>query len=796
LSEFLPEKLYERGYRDLVSVIPPGATLAPSSKIAAASLGKAPGIKRASGLWTGYDWRQHVPSVEDVRQWARDGANVGLRADHFPAVDVDSLEPGLAKIVEDVALAHLGKAPIRFGRRPKRLLMYRTDTPFTRMRLTIEKDDVKHLIEVLGAGQQYLIHGVHPKTMMPYEWDQELPDPALLTPITVEQVQAFFQQLASLIDLMDLGKVTREGTGRPATRAATPEQTALLAPSIADLRSAVSRIPNTSAAYPDRESYIKFGYAIKAACGVEEHEGFEIFASWAARWEGDASNPNGNDPDTVHADWRRMAPPYVIGWPYIAETARAYGFNAASLEFGADAETPERREEIEAVWGSDQWLADQVVNRRAAELRFVPMRGIWLVWDGTRWVPDSALMAEDIIKQELRRIGDKVARMGSNPKEQAKNAATAKEICSAYRVSAVRQLIQSDRAIALTPDVLDHDPWVLCTPGGLVDLKTGSMLPADPDKLCTRITAVSPDFHTEPKEWLRFLKEATGNDAGLQGYLQRLAGYALTGSTREQQFTFIFGQGGNGKGTFLHAIEEILKDYCTQAAMETFTASASERHTTEVAMLAGARLVTASETEAGKQWNEQRLTSLTGGDRITARFMRQDNFVFLPQFKLVFAGNHKPQIQNVTDALKRRTHLVPFTHKPAVVDLDLDQKLRAEYPAILAWALRGCLAWQEEGLNPPASVRDTTSEYFHDEDTIGQWIAECTVPEGETTTADLFDSWSVFAHRNKYKVGNVKVLASALSARGLERWRHSETRRMGFKGIAVKTTTELPAVAA
>lgn len=781
-EKFAAEVLYERGYTDLVSVIPPGAALAPSSKISGSSLGKAPGVKRGAGLWTGYDWRQHVATIDDVRQWSRDGANIGLLATNFPAVDIDCLEPGLAKIIEDVALAQLGPAPIRYGLRPKRLLVYRTKEPFTRMRLAIEQAETKHIVEVLGLGQQYLVQGTHPKTLKPYEWNAELPPADALTWVTLEQVQAFLRSLGELIDLMDMGKVTREGTGRPALRS-TPEQAGLLAPSIEDLRAAVARLPNNSTTYPDRESYIKMGYAIRAACGVEEQDGYEIFADWAARWPGDGKNPNGNDKDVVLSDWRRILPPYNIGWSYLAETARAYGFNAAATEFETVDEPA--REEATAPLGSDQWLAAQVVSLHTHEIRYVPSRGQWLVWDGSRWVPDAVLLADDIIKTELRRIGDEIARHGATAKEKKENLVLATSICSAYRVSAVRQLVQMDRAIALNPEVLDYDPWVLCTPAGIVDLKTGNITPPNPDKLCTRSTLVAPDYHTTPKEWLRFLAEATGGDEELQEYLQRLAGYALTGSTREQHFTFIHGAGGNGKGTYLHAIEEILNDYYKQADMRTFTANKHEEHSTELAGLAGARLVTASEIEAGKRWNEQRVTMLTGGDRIRARFMRQDHFTFLPQFKLVFTGNHTPEIRNITPALRRRTHLVPFTRVPAVVDGDLGEKLRGEYPAILAWMLRGCLAWQEEGLNPPKVVRDSTQEYFAEEDAIGKWQEEMTAPTGDSTTADLWMSWQEWAHRNGEFVGTQRRFASALAARGLPKWRHPDNRRHGFRGISL-----------
>jgi phage/plasmid primase, P4 family, C-terminal domain len=268
-------------------------------------------------------------------------------------------------------------------------------------------------------------------------------------------------------------------------------------------------------------------------------------------------------------------------------------------------------------------------------------------------------------------------------------------------------------------------------------------------------------------------------------YLQRLCGYALTGSVREQHLTFIYGSGGNGKSVFLNALNELLGDYAEPATMDTFTATNGEKHSTDIASLVGARLVTASETTQGKRWDEQRVKSLTGGEVIKARFMRQDNFTFRPQFKLVFSGNHRPEVREVGAAMRRRIQMVPFTVTPKRVDQDLSEKLRAEGPAILAWMIQGCLAWQSEGLNPPASVRAATDDYFDTEDAIGRWLSECAVLEdtAQTTTQELFQSWREWAGRNNEYCGSMKRLSENLKGRKLARWQDPRTRRNGFVGI-------------
>ena len=188
---------------------------------------------------------------------------------------------------------------------------------------------------------------------------------------------------------------------------------------------------------------------------------------------------------------------------------------------------------------------------------------------------------------------------------------------------------------------------------------------------------------------------------------------------------FIYGPGGNGKSQLQKLMSEILGDYTKTAAMDTFTASRHQRHLTEIAMLDGARFVGMSETEKGQMWSQARINQLTGGDPVTANYMRQDLFTFVPKFKLMVVGNHKPQLGTVNDAARRRFLIVPFLYKPDKPDKTLGAKLREEYPAILRWMIEGCLDWQANGFVLPDVVKQATSDYFEDEDLCGRWIAEC-----------------------------------------------------------------------
>lgn len=210
-------------------------------------------------------------------------------------------------------------------------------------------------------------------------------------------------------------------------------------------------------------------------------------------------------------------------------------------------------------------------------------------------------------------------------------------------------------------------------------------------------------------------------------------------------------------------------------------------------MLRGARLVIASETEEGRAWAEARIKRMTGGDPLTARFMRQDNFTFTPQFKLLLIGNYKPALRNVDDATRRRFNIVPFIHKPPVPDLDLEDKLRAEWPGILRWMIEGCLNWQHDKLVRPQVVLDVTDEYFEEQDRIRHWIDECCETDKVTlsdTSSNLFKSWSKWAIEHGEKPGTSIRFGEALQKHGFTPYRTKKAR--GFRGIEAKPEPARP----
>jgi len=423
---------------------------------------------------------------------------------------------------------------------------------------------------------------------------------------------------------------------------------------------------------------------------------------------------------------------------------------------------------------SDEALALRFADENAAKLRFVAELGHWFQWSGRHWMEDRTLVAFDAVRALCR----EAARRANKPKARG-----AEKIASAKTVYAVASLARTDRRLAATAAQWDDNPWLLNTPGGTVDLKTGELGPHRLTDYSTKLTAVAPGG--ECPLWLTTLSYIFDGDSEIVSFLQRWAGYSLTGVTSEQKFLFAYGTGANGKGVTSSTVAGVLGDYAMAAPAAVFMASNNDRHPTELAMLRGARLVMASETEGGRAWAESRIKQLTGGDKISARFMRQNFFEFTPQFKLLIAGNHRPSLRSVDEAMRRRFLLLPFlkTIPEAARDPDLAEKLKAEWPGILAWMIAGCIDWQERGLRPPAAVLDATKLYLEGEDAFQLWLADATTRDANAfeATRELFSSWTSWALAAGERVGNEKDFAAALESAGFVRYRTQIKR--GFRGL-------------
>jgi putative DNA primase/helicase len=426
---------------------------------------------------------------------------------------------------------------------------------------------------------------------------------------------------------------------------------------------------------------------------------------------------------------------------------------------------------------SDESLALKFAATYVNKLRFVAAWGKWLQWDGQRWHFDDTLAAFNLARTVCRQAAEEC---------NGKKDSIAKTLASAKTVAAVVTLARADRRLAATISQWDADPWLLNTPRGVVDLRTGKMREHRLTDYLTKMTAVAPATANCPL-WMTHLKRVLNDNDDLVAYLQRVLGYSLTGLVNEHALFFCYGTGANGKGVTINTVARIIANYAQTATIETFTASHTDRHTTELAALRGARLVTSTETEEGRRWAESRIKMLTGGDPIRARFMRQDEFEFEPQLKLLISGNHKPGLRSVDEAIRRRFHLIPFTVTipPDERDLNFATKLEAEWPAILAWMIGGCLEWQAKGLKSPAAVRDATSAYLDSQDNFSAWLEECCQrqPDAFESNTALFASWAKWAESAGEYVGTRTRFLDTLEAKDFERGRTGKAR--GFRGLFI-----------
>ncbi|MFF4834055.1 phage/plasmid primase, P4 family [Streptomyces sp. NPDC001315] len=381
---------------------------------------------------------------------------------------------------------------------------------------------------------------------------------------------------------------------------------------------------------------------------------------------------------------------------------------------------------------TDDGNALRLVDLHEDEIRYVPQRGRWLHWNGHRWEWDEA--------GHVREMCRAIARALPNGEGEAKHRARS---LSTAGMAAMVTMAQTDPRIVAHAAELDAHRMLLNTPAGAVDLTDGSVIAPDPAQMHTRSTSVAPNAEAPTPRWDRFLEQTFGGDEELLRYVQRMAGYSASGSVKWHVLPFLHGPGGNGKGVFLNVLRNLLGDYAATAP-NAFLMAGGQRHETEIARLHGLRLVIASEVNQDAKFDEAKVKELTGGDGLTARFMRQDHFTFEPTHKLWLMGNHQPRVSAGGQSFWRRLRLMPFTRTPDEVIEDLDLLLISEEgPGILAWVVAGAVDVFRDGLRDPDSVKAATAQYAAEEDALARFLEEaCTVGGGAQvrTVTEVFRS--------------------------------------------------------
>lgn len=395
---------------------------------------------------------------------------------------------------------------------------------------------------------------------------------------------------------------------------------------------------------------------------------------------------------------------------------------------------------------TDVGNAERFVYEQRGDVRWIEEYRRWLVWRGHFWAEDTG-EAERRCKRTMRGMLARAASIEDNGKRTTLTR-WANQSESAARIAAALQLARSEMGVAVKAAQLDADPWAFVTQNAVIDLRTGR--PTDPrrDALLTKIGGTQFDATANCQTWLAFLARVLRDDAALIDFLQRAVGYSLTGDTSEHCIFILYGTGANGKTTFINTIKALAGDYGRSTHMQTWMVRKNPGVPDDIAALRGVRLATATEGEDGQRLAESQIKQVAGGDVIAARKLYGDWFEFAPTFKLWMATNHRPQIHSDDYAIWRRIRLVPFEVQIPADERDhhLQQKLLAELPGILNWALQGCTGWLARGLEAPMQVAAASNQYREEQDRIGTFLEECceVSPENSGTSTSASDLYGAY----------------------------------------------------
>jgi putative DNA primase/helicase len=703
-------------------------------------------------------------TLDEALQWAAQG-NVGLRTGKNSGIVVIDVEfggeygflnlPGTVRVATGGGGLHL---------------YFRCSVPFANTTKKLGTPD--DLVDTKGDGGYVVFPGsMHPETGQMYDWEPGF------EPWNVEIATIPDHVLALMDGLKKQSKAPMTPTTRPAVQGNTKVERWARTALCRELDAVARATEGTRNDTLNRAAF-SLGTLIGAGC-LNRQEVEAALRQTALNMglephETDATIRSGIESGMQHP--RQLPEPRGKGGGSPTPTAAGKVPDLPAHQFKLD------------LYGN----ADRFMHLFGPNVHWCEDRGQWLVWNGRVWDRDATREASRLAELMIRALLKEAAKADDETIKWAVK-------CNKGARPRTEMLEVVKHRTAVRIDQFDRDPWLLGVENGVVDLKTGKLLPHDRERMISILCPTAYDPHAPCPRWEQFLSEIMAGDDEMIACLQRMAGHFLTGDISMHILPIFYGPGSNGKNVFLDTLMGIMGPLATEAPESLITARRSDEHPTEIAGLHGKRLVVASETEEGRKMRIGLVKKITGNKYLMGRFMRQDFFQFERTHKTVLVTNNKPVVTEVSNAIWRRLRLIPFTVTipEDKQDRRLTEKLVAEWPGILAWMVRGCLDWQQRqcDLALPERVADATAEYRTESDSVGSFVDErCIVAEGlKVARSTLYQAYEEWAQNTGEQTLNGKAFATRMRGRGLDDsgWTTECGKRLrAWSGIALAGPTE------